>query len=85
MGQGAVTLGADMAQAFEKAQVKVVWAWAMHCGFPQRILRVLCGYFGHPRGVLFEECVADCRPSQPSFLAQMVLFALGGRDAGCNE
>ena len=47
------------ATAFEKVQLKVVWAWAMHFGFPQRILIVLCGYVQHQRRVIFEGCVAD--------------------------
>ena len=45
MGKGAVTLVVDFAQAFEKVQLKVVWAWAMHFDFSQRRLGVLCGCF----------------------------------------
>ena len=55
---GAVTWVVDLAQACEKVQLKVVCAWMMHFGFPQRILRMLCGYFEHHRRVLVEECVA---------------------------
>ena len=57
--QGAVTLVVDLAKALEEVQLEVVWAWAAHFGFPQRILRVLCGYFQHQRRVFFEGCVAD--------------------------
>ena len=52
MDQGAVTLVVDLAKAFAKMQLKVVWAWAMHIGFPHRITRVLCGYFQHGSGGL---------------------------------
>ena len=49
MVEGAITLVVDLSKAFEKAQLVVVCNWAMHCGFPQRILRVLRGYFEHHR------------------------------------
>ena len=31
-----------------KYSSEVVWAWAMHCGFVPRILRVLCGVLRTP-------------------------------------
>ena len=49
----------DLAKAFQKVQLKVVWVWARHFGFPQRILRVLCRYFQHQRKVIFQGCMAD--------------------------
>ena len=59
MYHGAVTLVVDLAKAFVRVQLKVVWASAMHFGFPQRVLRWLRGYFQPQRRVLFEVCVAD--------------------------
>ena len=41
MYHGAVTLVVDLTKACEKVQLKVVWASAMHFGFPQRVLRWL--------------------------------------------
>ena len=57
--QGAVALVLDLAKAFERVSLPVVWAWATHFSFPRKILRVLCGYFEHQRRVQFEGCVAD--------------------------
>ena len=31
----------------------------MHFGLPQRIIRLLCGYFEHQRSVFFQGCAAD--------------------------
>ena len=56
--QGAVALVLDLAKAFERVSLPVVWAWAAHFSFP-RILRVLCGYFEHQRRVQFEGCAAE--------------------------
>ena len=39
----------DLAKAFERVSLPVVWAWATHFCFPRKILRVLCGYFEHQR------------------------------------
>ena len=44
----------DLAKAFERVSLLVVWAWAKHFGFPREILRVFCGYFEHQRRVQFE-------------------------------
>ena len=52
--QRAVALVQDLAKAFERVSLPVVWAWATHFSFPRKILRVLCGYFEHPRRVQFE-------------------------------
>ena len=57
--QGAVALVLDLAKAFERVCLPVLWAWAMHFSFPREILRVLCGYFEHQRRVQFERCVAE--------------------------
>ena len=45
--QGAVALVLDVAKAFERVSLPVVWAWATYFSFPGKILRVLCGYFEH--------------------------------------
>ena len=47
--QGAVAL--DLAKAFKRVSLLVVWAWATHFSFPRKILRVLCGSFRHQRRV----------------------------------
>ena len=57
--QGAVALVLDLAKAFERASVPVVWAWATHFSFPRKILRVRCGNFEHQRRVQFEGCAAE--------------------------
>ena len=57
--QGAVALVLDLAKAFERVSLPVVWAWATHFSFPRKILRVLCGYFEHQRMVQFEGCAAE--------------------------
>ena len=44
---GAVALVLDLAKAFERVSLPVVWAWATLFSFPRKILRVLCGYFEH--------------------------------------
>ena len=56
--QGAVALVLDLAKAFERVSLPVVWAWATHFSFPRKILRVLCCYFEHQRRVQFEEFAA---------------------------
>ena len=52
--QGAVDLVLDLAKAFERVSLPVVWAWATHFNFPRKILRMLCGYLEHKRRVQFE-------------------------------
>ena len=44
----------NLAKAFERVSLPVVWAWATHFSFPRKFLRVLCGYFEHQRRVQFE-------------------------------
>ena len=56
---GAVSLVLDLAKAFERVSLPVVWAWATHFSFPRKILRVLCRYFEHLRRVQFKGCVAE--------------------------
>ena len=48
---GAVALVLDLAKAFERVSLPVVWAWATHFSLPRNILRVLCDYFEHQRRV----------------------------------
>ena len=57
--QGAVALVLDLAKAFERVSIPVVWAWATHFSFPRKILQVLCGYFEHQRRVQFEGGAAE--------------------------
>ena len=57
--RGAVALVLNLAKAFERVSLPVVWAWATHFSFPRKILRVLCVYFEHRRRVQFEGCVAE--------------------------
>ena len=57
--QGAVALVLDVAKAFERVSLPVVWAWATHFSFPRKILRELCGYSEHQRRVQFEGCVTE--------------------------
>ena len=49
----------DLAKAFERDNLPVVWALATHVNVSRKILRVLCGYFEHQRSVQFEGCVAE--------------------------
>ena len=49
----------DLAKAFERVNLPVVWALATHVNVSRKILRVLCGYFEHQRRVQFEGCVAE--------------------------
>ena len=42
---GAVALVLDLANAFERVSLPVVWVWVTHFSFPRKILRVLCGNF----------------------------------------
>ena len=45
----------DLAKAFEKVQLNVVWKLTMYFDFPQRVLRVLCSCLAHERKVIFEK------------------------------
>ena len=49
----------DLAKAFERVSLLVVWAWVTHFSFPRKILRVLCGCFEHQRRVQLEGCAAE--------------------------
>ena len=66
--QGAVALVLDLAKAFERVSLPVVWAWTIHFSFPRKILRVLCGYFKHQRRVQFERCAAEPLTKITAFL-----------------
>ena len=66
--QGAVALVLDLAKAFDRVSLVVVWAWATHFSFPRKILRVLCGYFEHQRRVQFEGCAAEPLTTITAFL-----------------
>ena len=57
--EGAVALVLDLAKAFERVSLQVVWAWATHFSLARKILRVLCDYSEHQRRVQFEGCAAE--------------------------
>ena len=40
--QGAVALVLDLAKAFERVSLPVVWAWATHFSIPGKIMPLLC-------------------------------------------
>ena len=65
--KGASALVVDLATAFERVSLPVIFAWATHFGVSRKILRVLCGYIEHQRRVQFEGCATD--RSQPSRLS----------------
>ena len=67
--QEAVALVLDLAKAFERVSLLVVWAWATHFSFSRKILRVLCGYFEHQRRVQFERCAAETLTTITAFFA----------------
>ena len=71
MDQGAVTLVLDFSKALRKVHIKVMWASAMHLGFPQRILRVRCGYFQHQEGCSWKDVWTRSRLSHLSYQAQI--------------
>ena len=83
--QGAVALVPDLAKAFERVSLPVVWAWATHFSFPRKILRVLCGYFEHQRRVQFEGCAAEPLTNITAILPGPELFAFTRCVAGCVE
>ena len=64
MDQGAMTLVPDVAKAFERVSLSVVWAWATHFNFPTMILRVQCG------SRLKDVWPSPSRPSRPSSLGR---------------
>ena len=57
--QGAVALVLDLAKAFERVSLRIVWALATHISFPTKILQVFFGYFEHQRRVQFEGFAAE--------------------------
>ena len=69
----------DLAEAFERVSLPIVWAWATHTHFnlTKKILRVLCGFFQHQRRMQFEGCRAE--PLQT--IMAILLAALTHRDA----
>ena len=54
--QGASALVLDLAKAFNRVTLPVVWAWATHFSFSRKILRVLCVYFEHQRSAVRRMC-----------------------------
>ena len=85
--QGAVALVLDLAKAFERVSLLVVWAWATHFSFPRKTLRVLCGYSEHQRREQFERCTAEPLQTISAILpgSTWELFASADCIAGCIE
>ena len=81
----AVALVLDLAKAFERVSLLVVWAWATHFCFPRKILRVLCGHFENQRRVQLEGCVAEQLHHGHLARVQVELFAFTYCSAGCVE
>ena len=50
--------GLDVAEAFERVSLPVVWVWTTHFNLSRKVLRVPCGYFEHQRRVQLEGCDA---------------------------
>ena len=76
----------DFAKTCGKASLDEVWTWAMYFDFPQRVLRVLCGYFAHERTVMLEH-VSDPNSSHYGDLAGINMVGALAEDcyAGCHE
>ena len=68
---GAVALVLDLAKAFERVSLPVVWAWATHCSFARKILRVLCGYFLAPEASAVCRMCGGAAPDHPGHLARV--------------
>ena len=85
--QGAVALVLDLAKAFERVSLLVVWAWATHFSFSRKILRVLCGYFEPPETCAVRRMCGGAAPDHHCHLArvQVELFAFAHCSAGCVE
>ena len=85
--QRAVASVLDLAKAFERVSIPVVWACATHFSFPRKILRVLCGYFEHQRRVQFQGCVAEPLRTISAIFpgSKWSLLALTYCVAGCME
>ena len=83
--QGALVL--DLAKAFDRVSLLVVWAWATHLSFPRKILRVLCGLFRAPEaGTVRGMCGRAARDHHgyPAKV-QVELLAFTHCIAGCIE
>ena len=68
--RGVVALVLDLAEAFERVSLLVVWALATHFSFPRKVFRVLCAYFEHQRRVQFEGYVAEPLQTITAFLPE---------------
>ena len=78
-GQGAVAfLVLDLAKAFERVSLHVVWAWATHFSFPGRILRVFLWVFRAPEGCTVRRMCGRAAHDHHCYLArfQAELFVL---------
>ena len=75
--QGTVALVLDLAKAFERVSLFVVWAWATHFSFPRKLLRVLVRILRAPKASAVRRDVWRSRsgPSRP--------FSLGLSGVAC--
>lgn len=74
--EGAVA-SMDLAKAFHRVQLIMVWRWAMHCGLPQRVLGVLRGHFAHEQGTGWKNYF-----SVPMFVVRLVLLQVETQRVG---
>ena len=86
---GAMDLVLDLAKAFERVSIPVVWAWATHSSFPRKILRVPCECYAGTFSIRGECSSKDggAAPDHHGHLARikMELLASTFCVAGCAE
>ena len=82
---GAVALVLDLAKAFGRVSLPVVWAWATHFSCPRKILRVRCGYLEHQKESAVRRMCGGAAPDHHGFLARVEVELLAPTDcvAGC--
>ena len=85
--RGAVALVLDLAKAFERVSLLVVWAWATHFCFPRKILRGAVRLFRAPEASAVRRMCGGAAPDHHGHLArvQVELFAFTYCSAGCVE
>ena len=73
----AVPLVLDLAKAFERASLPVVWAWATHFSFPKEDLASAVWSFRAPEACAVRRMCGGACPNHHCFLArvQLELFA----------
>ena len=63
--QGALALVLDLAKAFERVTLPVVWAWATHFSFPWMILRLLLWVLRAPEASAVRRMWSGAAPDHP--------------------